>query len=369
MNPFDIYVSNSVAGSANQLFYAAQSPQTGRVFYKIACGGRLEYSLLFSNVIDSTFSDGSKSRKNLICQPWNLLSARVGCLRAGEIPPDFTSPSVAAAVNEKVESFVPLTFGGSGEKQVAAGETFWSDPLVLEFDEGDYLCLEMTVCGPMIPYHEESILPVFVKTDEGWRYGRTTPFAGMVGCRRFVKARIGYLGDSITQGIGVPLNSYRHWNALLSAKIGLDYAHWNLGIGYGRAEDLASDGAWLAKAKQNDLTLLCIGVNDLMRGFSAEQIIKNIDFTVDALLAAGHRVVVQTVPPFDYDEERTLRWNRVNDHIKTVVSSKVSLVFDTVAVLGQKDSPQKCLYGGHPNGEGCAKWAEALYDALNPLLF
>ena len=48
---FETYVSNSVAGSANQLFFSADRPQTGRIFYKIACGGEYSYSLLFSNVI------------------------------------------------------------------------------------------------------------------------------------------------------------------------------------------------------------------------------------------------------------------------------------------------------------------------------
>lgn len=368
MKYFDTYVSNSVAGSGNQLYYSAEGIRTGRVFYKIACGGRYDYSLLFSNIIDSTFADGAKSHKNLICDEWTILSARVGRLRGDGIPAKFTDPQIAAELNGAVTDFVPLTFCGLREKTVAPGEFFTTDPLFLEFCSGDYLCLEMTVFGSMIPYHEESILPAFVLSEEGWRYGKTTPFAGMIGCNRPVKARIGYLGDSITQGIGVALNSYRHWNALLSESLGPEYAFWNLGLGYGRADDIASDGAWLFKARQNDITVLCAGVNDLNRGFTAEQIIKNLTTVIDALSARGQKIVLQTIPPFNYDDLRTERWNAVNHHIKTVLSEKVALVFDTVPVLGREYAPQQARYGGHPNEEGSALWAEALAAAMKPLL-
>ena len=368
MKYFDTYVSNSVAGSANQLFFSAPQPRVGRVFYKIACGGEFEYSLLFSNVIDSTYADGSRSGKNRICEEWTLHSARVGRLGKGAIPPKFTSPEVAEAVNAAVTDFRPLTFGGREEKTVAPGEFFSSDPLPLFFEDGDYLCLEVCLSGAEIPYHEESLLPAFLRTDEGWRYGKTTLFAGMIGCKRAVKNRVCYLGDSITQGIGVAGNSYGHWNALVSEKLGNDNAFWNLGIGYGRADDMASDGAWLFKAKQNDLTVLCAGVNDLNRGFTAEEICRNLTRITDLLLACGQRVILQTVPPFDYDELRRERWEKVNDYIRTVLSQKVSGVFDVVPLLGQPDAPHRARYGGHPDGEGCAVWAEGLYPMLAELL-
>ncbi len=367
MKYFDTYVSNTVAGSGNQLYFVADGVQTGRVFYKITCGGRYDYSLLFSNVIDSTFADGAKSHKNLICDEWRIHAARVGRLAADGVPAGFTSPEVAAAVNGAVTGLVPLTFDGVREKTVAPGEFFTTDPLSLNFAEGDYLCLEMTVSGSMIPYHQESLLPAFVETAAGWEYRKTTPFAGMIGCNRPVRARVGYLGDSITQGIGVAPNSYKHWNALLSDMLGQDYAFWNLGLGYGRADDLGADGAWLYKARQNDITVLCAGVNDLNRGFTAEQIIKNLTTVVDTLSVRGQKIILQTVPPFNYDELRTERWNAVNEHIKTVLSSKVALVFDTVPVLGAKDRPAQAIYGGHPNEEGSALWAEALYDACKNL--
>ncbi|MFQ9798501.1 MAG: hypothetical protein ACLR23_05710 [Clostridia bacterium] len=82
----------------------------------------------------------------------------------------------------------------------------------------------------MIPYHEESIIPTFALRDGEWVPSKRVVFAGMVGCDRPALLQIGYLGDSITQGIGTDVNSYDHWNAMLSDKLGEKCAYWNLGL-------------------------------------------------------------------------------------------------------------------------------------------
>ena len=125
------------------------------------------------------------------------------------------------------------------------GEFFSSDPVMSEFEKDEYICLEITFSGKMIPYHEETLLPVFVKDEEKWKYSKFMPFAGMIGCDRNVKIKIAYMGDSITQGIGTKSNSYLHWNAIFSEKFGNDYSYWNLGIRYGKEKDDATEGTWL----------------------------------------------------------------------------------------------------------------------------
>ena len=365
MEFFDRFTSNTIAGSGNQLTFATEPDErrTGRLFYKISFSGTCNYALLFSNIVDSTFSDGRQCHKNHVCTSWQIHSARIGRL-TGEIPADFRTPGQADPINARVGSFAPITFGGQAGKSVAPGEFFHSDPVLLSFDAGDYLCLEMTFSGPEIPYHEETLLPVFKKTEDGWIYSNKMPFAGMVGCDRPVKSRIGYLGDSITQGIGPAWNSYLHWNALLSQKIGGEYAHWNLGLGYARSDDMASGGAWMYKARHNDICFVCYGVNDLFHGFSAREIIRNLNIIVDTLKAAGIKVILQTVPPFDYADDILLSWHEVNDYIHTHLSKKVAFVFDTVPALGDPAKPEHALYGPHPNAEGSAKWADALYNAI-----
>ncbi len=92
MDYFNRYVSNTCAGSANQLFFSTGEGEirTGRVFYKITVGGEYAYSLLFSNIIDSTYGDGSRRHCNLICDSWQIHSARVG--KCSWINPDREHP-------------------------------------------------------------------------------------------------------------------------------------------------------------------------------------------------------------------------------------------------------------------------------------
>lgn len=258
---------------------------------------------------------------------------------------------------------LPLTFDGLTEKAVGVGDEFWSDPIALTFKRGQYLCFEAEYSGEMIPYHEETILPCFVFEDGKWCEGRKIPFPSMIGCDRAVSRRIAFLGDSITQGIGTEVDSYEHWCAVLSDMLSEKNAYWNLGIGFARAVDAAVDGAWLRKAKQNDLVFLCLGTNDIFHVGDKNDIVAALDKVVDILAGDGIEVVLITLPPFDYNGEFIEKWNFVNEHIRNVLAKRVKTVFDVVPVLCG-DEPHKAKYGGHPNAEGCRRWADALFEYL-----
>ena len=367
MKYFETYSSNTVAGSSNQTFFLSDGREhIGRVFYKIAHGGEYNYSLLFSNIIDSTFADGTVSYKNLICDSWEILRAGVAKADGNLFGNVFNPESSGITVNNTSLDFVPLAFNGNTAKTVTPGEFFASDPVTLSFDKNDYLCLEIAFRGKMIPCHAETLLPVFEKSAGGWFFSPQLPLAGMVGCDRPVKARIGCIGDSITQGIGTPPNSYLHWNAMLSESIPETYSLWNLGIGFARADDMASDGAWAYKAKQNDIIFVCYGVNDLYNGFSESQIIANLTKIADMLKNLGKTVIVQTVPPFDYPPELVESWKNINKYILNELSKKVDFVFDDTLCLGvSEEEPHLSKYGPHPDAAGCAVWAEKLYKALS----
>ena len=375
MRYFEEFRSNTCGGSGNQFYFGTGGKaETGRVYYQITHGGRFRYSLLFSNILDSTYSDGSLSHCNLVCDSWELLEAKVG--RCSHLDMKSMLDAVQSRASQNlpepqfqlpISQWKPLTFDGKTSKMVQPGEFFSSDPVELECAAGEYLCLETTFRGEQIPCHVESILPVFRKGERGWVYSRFLPVASMVGCDRSVKKRIGYLGDSITQGIGTEVDSYTHWNAVVSQKLGEDYAYWNLGIGYGRGQDGASDGAWLYRAKQNDIVVVCFGVNDIFQIGSAEQTKKDLTAIVDKLKTAGCKVLLQTVPPFDYGEKHRLIWEDINDYIRKDLSGKADRIFDVVPVLGQADKPHMAIYGGHPNAAGCSAWGEALYPVLKEL--
>ena len=109
MEYFKQYVSNTLAGSSNQLFFESNDEvvHTGRMYYKIFQGGLWEYSLLFSNIIDSTYAEGKDSHCNLLCDEWTILS-----LKAGKVS--------CCGIEEacEPESFTEVTFEGKSEKKV-----------------------------------------------------------------------------------------------------------------------------------------------------------------------------------------------------------------------------------------------------------
>lgn len=245
------------------------------------------------------------------------------------------------------------------------GEFFTSDPVKIVAQKGEYLCLEIAFRGSMIPYHEESILPVFEWKDGKWIPSKRVPFPGMIGCDRMVKKKIGFMGDSITQGIGTPVNAYTHWNALTAAAVGEEYSYWNLGLGYGRAQDAASDSAWLYKAKHLDVVVVCYGTNDIGQGRTTEQMKADLHTIVSKLKAAGVKVIIQTLPPFDRKGELLEKWRDINCYIRNTLSAYADGMFDVVPYL--LDGPEeegKAGYGAHPDENGCLAWANALIPYL-----
>ncbi len=356
MEFFEKYTSNTIAGSGNQSFFYSEDSEKvtkSRTFYKILSGGEYNYSFLFSNIIDSTFSDGTHSHKNIVCDSWAITEAKVGVV-----------PTCSMQTMAEPEVMYSITFGGKKEKNVNPGEFFNTDPVCLSPKDGEFLCLEISFRGGMIPNHEESRLATFVWEGDKWVHSVKHPFASMVGCDRPVKRKIAFLGDSITQGIGVRYNSYAHWNAIVAERLGKENAYWNLGLGYGRADDAAADGAWLYKAKQNDIVVVCFGVNDLSR-HPKEQIKKNLEKIIDILHAKGIKVILQSVPPFDYKGEYIAIWHEINDYVRGVLAQKADMFFDCADILKKSEAePHMAPYGGHPNEAGCALWGEALAKAM-----
>ena len=355
---FKQYVSNTLAGSANQSFFESDNTLlTGRVYYKLFADAK-KHALLFGDTTDSTFADGSYSRCNMTSGKWEIVSLKAGIV-----------PSCGMENPTNPESFVPVTFSGNTGKRVAEGEQFYTDSFELDAKKDEFLCLEIAFKGEKIPCHPELWIASFRKEEDAFVPSINLPVPAMVGCVRIVEKRIGFLGDSITQGIGSEKNSYGHWNAVLAEKLGNQNGYWNLGIGYARASDAATDGVWLQKAKQNEFVLVCLGVNDMTRSKTAEEICKNLEIITDTLQKNGVKVLIQTVPPFDYDEKITVKWNAVNDFVVNTLAKKTDAFFDNRPVLSESEQfLQKAKYGGHPNNEGCAEWGNALYTYLKNVL-
>lgn len=345
------FTSNTLAGSANQNWFKPENPTelyTGRVFYKLFSGGNQSYSLLYSNGIDTTFADGQHSYAERQLKSWTIHKLSVGIC-----PPnvDFTQ--------NRLSHMHPVLFGGEPQKSLEASKRVMTDSINLSAQAGDYLCVEVTFSGEEVPCHTELIIPCFCRKAGKFVPSTEVPVPGLIGSDRPVFGQIGFLGDSITQGIGTPANKYTHWTAEVAKRWGNNWAYWNLGVGYARASDAAKNGAWLSKAMCCDFVSICLGVNDIKQGCSAELIEQSLQEITTQLYRRGIAYGIFTIPPFDYDVEATKRWEQVNSYIKKALSANAAYVFDTAAVLGSPDDRSKPIYGAHPNELGCEKLAEA----------
>ncbi len=350
---YQTYSSDSVSGCANQLFTTDAQPvkRHGRTYFRLSRGGNM-YSLLFSNHIDSTYHTGYISVCGDAAGDWDILSLRVG---------------LCAARGEEPEIFHTVTFDKCEQKHVCAGDhtPFFCDPIPLFARGGEYLCYDITVRGACYPYHEEMVLSVDVQEEDGdWITSKKIPVPLMIGSDRPVQHRIAFFGDSITQGCGTEYDSYSHWPAKIAEKLDDSYSVWDLGIGFARASDAAKDLGWLARAKQYDTVNICLGVNDLLNRRTANELICDLSAATRSLRRAGCRVILFTVPPFDWTGEQKEHWHAVNRAIRGPLGDEADAVFDFAAVLGQPaPNEHLAIWGGHPDAAGCAAAAKAYLDA------
>ena len=355
MDYFKKYTSATVAAINNQAKYTLpdENTRTCRTYARSEVTANTEFAVLFCDTIDSTFDDGSVSRCNMVCGNWEIKGARIG---------------VADSVGGDPAEMYTLTFDGNAEKKVAEGEVFWSDPAKFDVKFGQYFCVEIDYCGKEIPILFETVISMYNKSADGWYRDIFLPVPNMIGCARDNVTRIAFWGDSITHGMGTDYESYTHYGAVVAAEIGDSCAYWDLGIGYARASDAASCGAWMNKAKQNDIVTVCFGVNDINQGHSVEQIKASLDTIIDELKKAGCKVIIQTVPPFDHEGEQAEKWYAVNEYITNVLSKRCDGYFDNDAILCDEVTPTKAKYGGHPNAEGHLLWGKALAKVIKELL-
>lgn len=354
MDFFKDFVSNTTAGTSNQSFFTEGSG-VGRVFYRLLWGGAFEYSLLFSGTVDSTFGNGSVSRVNQLCGPWDIsLSC---CVCTGADDPELED-----------RSWRTLTFDGKETKTAAPGALFSTDPVLLDAPAGASLCVQIAFHGDKIPCHPEINIPSYRKEGDAFVLSEYVPVPNMIGCRRPVKARIGFLGDSITQGLGTDMDSYAHWCHKVAQALGAEYACWNLGIGCGRASDAATGGIWLQKALQTDCVVVCFGINDIIQG-DGPALCDNLETIISTLKSHGKKVILQSIPPFDFDKQpRIDLWESCNRHIRQVLAPKCDGFLDVSTFLSTDGAGQTTKYGGHPNGEGCSVWTEHLLPVLRRVL-
>lgn len=351
------FTSGTLAATAVQTSFDQEIPATSYAYYRLFPGGEYPLSLLFSNTVDSTIREGTETCANDPCGEWTIREIAVAVTETA----DEQTP-------ETVKEWLSLTIDGSPTKRVSPREIFTTDEITLNVPKISYLCVKMRFDGERVPCHFENLIPTFKDDGSGIKPSKFVPLPCVVGVKRAVKARVGFWGDSITQGIGCPENSYLNYASIAAEILGADYSYYDGGIGYARAADAAADGAWADRVKRCDTVIACFGVNDIIRGAGVKEVTANLDKIADIILSAGKRAIFQTVPPFNYNESTGAVADEVSAYIAREFPKRDIPVFDCVPYLTKNGDRRAAIYGGHPNAEGSKIWGEALAAFLKDKL-
>jgi lysophospholipase L1-like esterase len=367
------YASATALSTAKNYIMLSDSvfTHTYRAYVKTAECGNLKLKFWFSNQVDSTWADGSVSRANLQGGKWKIESAYIA--DGGRVP----DGSIAEGTQ------IPLTFGSSAARLVFPGETFWSDAADITIPKEHYLAFTWTIttlaAGYSIPYNTE--VPLVSAFDapghaagqasaEGFRTSANClVLPDFIGCERNGAKRLAFFGDSITQGVRTRPDAYEYWVARIAEGLAQSHCVWNIGSGWARAYDAASDGAWLHKVKHNDEVVIVLGVNDINAGRSASQVLNDLQTIVAKLKVSlpDMTVILGTVPPFNFSGSQELDWRQINEAIRNHAIDGVDRVFDIAGALSQaapcdhlhKPEFMSDEHDAHPNGKAGSAVAAA----------
>ena len=372
---FEEYRSNIAYGTGNNyMLYGANDQKelaTFRAVFQVEEFGEFEYKLYFSNNVDGSY-DGFKNYPDMPVADYKIHYAALRTTTDTRGMKNLSDPVV-------------ITFDGKESRTVKAKEMFWSDAVTLNVPERSYLVYEWTVEYTRIPatvvasmyytYKANTTADKFPKIPSA---AGATPLPDLIGCTRD-GIRLTFIGDSITMGSLSGAHQNAFWVKQISDRLGTGYCVWNLGLDSGRANDVIRGTSWKEKLKNTDILSICLGVNDIGSVFSgtegsgtpigAAPIINSIKQIAAMAEEAGAVVIIFSVPPFNFTDANLEKWNKVNEGINKLAEEKGYKFFDFAAVLGDPDDPAKCIYGDHPNKEGCTAVAEAFIaqDILEPL--
>ena len=317
----------------------------------------------FTNQVDSTWDDGSLSFANLPGASMRILSAAFACGNnffsvTFQGQPSITVPSCAQILSDVcparvqngylefhwcVEALSDGVLPATPDSQALC----WHTPGDRTFSPADSLPSALELSPPNL-----CVLPDLFEAE-----GEALP-------------KMVFLGDSITQGCGTRIDLYESWAARIAAAFSEKYAALNIGLGFARLRDAASDGCWLKRARDADIVNVCLGVNDILQNQdTAQTSVSNLQKIVSCLKTAPRhpRVVLFTVPAFDYEGENIEKWNFINAAIRAPGHLGADHVFEMALYSSQgPDAPHKSRYGSHPDGIGGEAIARAYVEEFAP---
>lgn len=358
---FTTYVSNTVVSTGNNFYIEKAENITYRAYLPVEEYGELEYKFFFTNMVDSTYAKGKDAFVGKDGGAYTVSNAVIA--------------DGGTSTEDKITNRTPVTFGGKETKEVAADESYWSDPVTMNIPEGHYMVWEWTVSGEGIPCNKMSSLTSTASSADGetFEFCDEIPLPQIIGAKRDVKHTVAAIGDSITQGCQTEQMKYEFWASKISTQLGSDVAFFNCGLGWARASDAASNDNWLSRVSQYDTVIVAFGTNDIVSGkyggkkSSAEEIDEYLDAIVSYLTEKGCDVILFNAPPQNFKKTNEGIRTALNEKIPAIAEKYGAKFFDFSALLSTEDEPGKAVYGGHPNGEGGTVVADAFVKQFGSL--
>lgn len=358
---FTTYVSNTVVSTGNNFYIEKAENITYRAYLPVEEYGELEYKFFFTNMVDSTYAKGKDAFVGKDGGAYTVSNAVIA--------------DGGTSTEDKITNRTPVTFGGKETKEVAADESYWSDPVTMNIPEGHYMVWEWTVSGEGIPCNKMSSLTSTASSADGetFEFCDEIPLPQIIGAKRDVKHTVAAIGDSITQDCQTEQMKYEFWASKISTQLGSDVAFFNCGLGWARASDAASNENWLSRVSQYDTVIVAFGTNDIVSGkyggkkSSAEEIDEYLDAIVSYLTENGCDVILFNAPPQNFKKTNEGIRTALNEKIPAIAEKYGAKFFDFSALLSTEDEPGKAVYGGHPNGEGGTVVADAFVKQFGSL--
>jgi len=179
--------------------------------------------------------------------------------------------------------------------------------------------------------------------------------------------KIVFLGDSLTEGLGVAKTSafpHRvekkiHEDGYKNVKV------INSGVSGATSASLKSRIPWVLKSNPQ-MVVLAIGANDGLRGFSVEEMKKNIQEAVQKIKKENITLILvgMKMPP-NYGAEYTKKFE--NAFLEIATKEKLHFIpflLEGVAAIKKYNQPD----GIHPNEKGYEIIAKHVYHKIIPLL-